>query len=127
MPHFTSIFFFNDTATTEIYTLSLHDALPISSADVIDPAQRSAELLPAPLEHGLDESEEAAKVINVHRRRVAHVQQDKRRVDPRRGCEGRGWNRELDSGFGEHLHGDGGQARTARGRPSLRHLLLHHK
>src|SRR6266852_8121805 len=25
-------FFFNDTATTEIYTLSLHDALPISSS-----------------------------------------------------------------------------------------------
>src|SRR5689334_24835076 len=25
-------FFFNDTATTEIYTLSLHDALPISLA-----------------------------------------------------------------------------------------------
>src|SRR6201993_3657153 len=28
-PYF-SLFFFNDTATTEIYTLSLHDALPIS-------------------------------------------------------------------------------------------------
>src|SRR3712207_8423037 len=28
------VFFFNDTATTEIYTLSLHDALPISG----DPA-----------------------------------------------------------------------------------------
>src|SRR3712207_7417673 len=27
-----SFFFFNDTATTEIYTLSLHDALPISWA-----------------------------------------------------------------------------------------------
>src|SRR2546430_5810397 len=27
-------FFFNDTATTEIYTLSLHDALPISIASV---------------------------------------------------------------------------------------------
>src|SRR2546429_6508955 len=27
-----SFFFFNDTATTEIYTLSLHDALPISEA-----------------------------------------------------------------------------------------------
>ena len=27
-------FFFNDTATTEIYTLSLHDALPISVIDV---------------------------------------------------------------------------------------------
>src|SRR3712207_7678729 len=26
-----NVFFFNDTATTEIYTLSLHDALPIST------------------------------------------------------------------------------------------------
>src|SRR5947209_19040049 len=30
-------FFFNDTATTEIYTLSLHDALPISGAGLRDP------------------------------------------------------------------------------------------
>ena len=29
-----SRFFFNDTATTEIYTLSLHDALPISAMSV---------------------------------------------------------------------------------------------
>src|SRR5256886_17516960 len=29
-----TFFFFNDTATTEIYTLSLHDALPISVADI---------------------------------------------------------------------------------------------
>src|SRR5258707_8388816 len=29
-----TFFFFNDTATTEIYTLSLHDALPISRARV---------------------------------------------------------------------------------------------
>src|SRR5436190_8254708 len=29
--YFFFFFFFNDTATTEIYTLSLHDALPISS------------------------------------------------------------------------------------------------
>src|SRR2546426_7138354 len=28
-----SFFFFNDTATTEIYTLSLHDALPISEEE----------------------------------------------------------------------------------------------
>src|SRR5260370_40970830 len=28
-PSILSLFFFNDTATTEIYTLSLHDALPI--------------------------------------------------------------------------------------------------
>jgi len=30
MVQFLFFFFFNDTATTEIYTLSLHDALPIS-------------------------------------------------------------------------------------------------
>src|SRR3989442_6376022 len=30
--HVFIFFFFNDTATTEIYTLSLHDALPISRA-----------------------------------------------------------------------------------------------
>ena len=30
-------FFFNDTATTEIYTLSLHDALPISITPAIAP------------------------------------------------------------------------------------------
>src|SRR3989442_924656 len=34
-------FFFNDTATTEIYTLSLHDALPISSAKRVSAARRS--------------------------------------------------------------------------------------
>src|SRR3989475_10365763 len=33
LTHF-PFFFFNDTATTEIYTLSLHDALPISPARV---------------------------------------------------------------------------------------------
>src|SRR3712207_8741474 len=30
-------FFFNDTATTEIYTLSLHDALPISISVLLSP------------------------------------------------------------------------------------------
>src|SRR5215204_7780809 len=29
-------FFFNDTATTEIYTLSLHDALPIQVLDLLE-------------------------------------------------------------------------------------------
>src|SRR6266508_6752324 len=36
-----SFFFFNDTATTELYTLSLHDALPISRQNDVP------ELLPA--------------------------------------------------------------------------------
>src|SRR5260221_6501518 len=35
-------FFFNDTATTEIYTLSLHDALPISVRRVLCQAQAEA-------------------------------------------------------------------------------------
>src|SRR2546430_17070869 len=30
------VFFFNDTATTEIYTLSLHDALPISQCHSLE-------------------------------------------------------------------------------------------
>src|SRR3712207_8635048 len=34
-------FFFNDTATTEIYTLSLHDALPISASSCSVPISRS--------------------------------------------------------------------------------------
>src|SRR5476649_3006303 len=44
---FYCFFFFNDTATTEIYTLSLHDALPIwcnagsSKSDSIDAKRRS--------------------------------------------------------------------------------------
>src|SRR6266487_3256933 len=33
---FFCVFFFNDTATTEIYTLSLHDALPISPLIALD-------------------------------------------------------------------------------------------
>src|SRR2546422_7424210 len=40
-------FFFNDTATTEIYTLSLHDALPISRRARRRPAARR-ELPPSP-------------------------------------------------------------------------------
>src|SRR2546422_7063673 len=36
-----SFFFFNDTATTEIYTLSLHDALPICGAGREDGALRN--------------------------------------------------------------------------------------
>src|SRR2546426_8326282 len=40
-------FFFNDTATTEIYTLSLHDALPISVRAVCGKSKQKADnLLP---------------------------------------------------------------------------------
>src|SRR5258708_29439406 len=38
------LFFFNDTATTEIYTLSLHDALPISALQDQGFVQRARKL-----------------------------------------------------------------------------------
>src|SRR5258708_31357212 len=49
------LFFFNDTATTEIYTLSLHDALPISgksralsaTGTILMSSSRAARSLPA--------------------------------------------------------------------------------
>src|SRR6266702_5300678 len=45
--HFFFFFFFNDAASTEIYTLSLHDALPISTSSPRDttasPLRASAE------------------------------------------------------------------------------------
>src|SRR2546430_8702737 len=43
--HYFFFFFFNDTATTEIYTLSLHDALPIST---------SLGIVTPPGQHGFD-------------------------------------------------------------------------
>src|SRR5256885_5314781 len=46
-----SFFFFNDTATTEIYTLSLHDALPIFEEEMSDvslPVTFKSCLLPPP-------------------------------------------------------------------------------
>src|SRR5256885_7902976 len=39
LPLFSFFFFFNDTATTEIYTLSLHDALPIFAAHGLGKAE----------------------------------------------------------------------------------------
>src|SRR2546427_194238 len=41
-------FFFNDMATTEIYTLSLHDALPIARATTAHPSRRAAPTGPSP-------------------------------------------------------------------------------
>src|SRR5256886_17446582 len=40
-------FFFNDTATTEIYTLSLHDALPICASRSFDSPSRACRPQPA--------------------------------------------------------------------------------
>src|SRR3989454_10045462 len=60
------VFFFNDTATTEIYTLSLHDALPIcfgewaygTSAGCGSGSETSPTCGPSPESHGRARSEE---------------------------------------------------------------------
>src|SRR2546430_7674039 len=46
--YFSFFFFFNDTATTEIYTLSLHDALPISPISYPSPSLQPQEWRAAP-------------------------------------------------------------------------------
>src|SRR2546422_4921771 len=51
MLHF---FFFNDTATTEIYTLSLHDALPISWIPRLEDRVRGDDLIIITADHGND-------------------------------------------------------------------------
>src|SRR2546426_12376768 len=48
-------FFFNDTATTEIYTLSLHDALPISVRRGHQLPRRADGQLPGALQRLVDE------------------------------------------------------------------------
>src|SRR5258708_15388362 len=60
-PAITTFFFFNDTATTEIYTLSLHDALPIfvgrvtatGKLRVLEAGGTVAEIPVAPVAEGL--------------------------------------------------------------------------
>src|SRR2546422_3885598 len=59
-----SFFFFNDTATTEIYTLSLHDALPISS-----PAQNRGDLRRRARQRGRRSSRDAPGHGHEHPRR----------------------------------------------------------
>src|SRR2546426_4095503 len=50
--HILVFFFFNDTATTEIYTLSLHDALPISWRSRSRTRRRRPLPLPTPVCRG---------------------------------------------------------------------------
>src|SRR2546422_7013729 len=67
-PLTSSLFFFNDTATTEIYTLSLHDALPISSAS------HSGEMSSAPgVSESLGETKTSLKRSTIHFRSEEHT------------------------------------------------------
>src|SRR3989442_3869167 len=67
-----SFFFFNDTATTEIYTLSLHDALPIFRHDrslvaddrIVEP--RFERVTPHRLEHPPGEDRKSTRLNSSH-------------------------------------------------------------
>src|SRR5277367_5053371 len=62
---FSFIFFFNDTATTEIYTLSLHDALPICC--------RASELRPTAWSQAMDSQAEAPADRKSTRLNSSHI------------------------------------------------------
>src|SRR5260370_20837811 len=73
-------FFFNDTATTEIYTLSLHDALPIC----LERAARHRGPRPRALRQGLfgsDRSEEHTSELQSHLNLVCRLLLEKKKKD----------------------------------------------
>src|SRR3989337_1512949 len=73
---FTSFFFFSDPATTEIYTLSLHDALPISGALLHDHLVQC----PLRLEGGAFHLAEDRQTLLDAGRAFEHALQDRRRL-----------------------------------------------
>src|SRR5258708_28674384 len=73
------LFFFNDTATTEIYTLSLHDALPISR-DHVDLEMRVLRLRRG-LHHRAGHGEYARVARGHHRHPVATTSKVERELD----------------------------------------------
>src|SRR5260370_23442075 len=75
-------FFFNDTATTEIYTLSLHDALPISRGSPARPAEARQGGLPRPSLHG--RSEEHTSELQSHLNLVCRLLLEKKKANPLR-------------------------------------------
>src|SRR2546422_6081302 len=56
-------FFFNDTATTEIYTLSLHDALPISEDDTSVSETRKSAFIDLGLDSVVNQGDTSASLV----------------------------------------------------------------
>src|SRR5438034_6474172 len=79
-------FFFNDTATTEIYTLSLHDALPISKMRWLDEVQELAGLGLGQLREEVRQrrSEEHTSELQSHSDLVCRLLLEKKKKQKRR-------------------------------------------
>src|SRR3712207_7486725 len=74
-------FFFNDTATTEIYTLSLHDALPISGGGdrrALRPARRPAPVRGRRDRGAADHGDGAVRADRERRARRRHLDRARR-------------------------------------------------
>src|SRR5260370_8470387 len=75
-------FFFNDTATTEIYTLSLHDALPISADGNVETERTrlSVEAVPSLGDINRDRSEEHTSELQSHLNLVCRLLLEKKKT-----------------------------------------------
>src|SRR6476469_11233213 len=78
-------FFFNDTATTEIYTLSLHDALPISGCSRAwpSPARSARPCCPRSEEHTSELQSPMYLVCRLllekkKKKKIAHIKKKKK-------------------------------------------------
>src|SRR5260221_4051223 len=80
-------FFFNDTATTEIYTLSLHDALPIWAASARLRGARAAGRVPsAAAAASAPRSEEHTSELQSHSDLVCRLLLEKKKKQKNRTC-----------------------------------------
>src|SRR2546430_10639654 len=104
----TVFFFFNDTATTEIYTLSLHDALPISQDRRGDGAlRRHRPDHPAQRHRGRGRSEEHTSELQSQSNLVCRLLLEKKKsyLDHRRLNDTAAGVRRLRGVLPEHLTG----------------------
>src|SRR5262245_64181068 len=83
-PFFVFVFFFTDTATTEIYTLSLHDALPIA-ASAASPSTSTSRLIAPSCCECFPRSEEHTSELQSLRHLVCRLLLEKKnKTTPRR-------------------------------------------
>src|SRR3989441_6419087 len=80
-------FFFNDTATTEIYTLSLHDALPIYAQRLPQRDVRARDVQEVDAPGGEEHARDTERARPLADRRPRHPEQDQETHLPERGNE----------------------------------------